>query len=670
MAWPVSPSNGQQTTINGTVFQYDSANSVWNRVYTTINSGITSVGTVTASAQPNITSLGTLSSLNVNGLSNLSAVGNVTITGGSSGQYLQTNGAGGLSWATINSTAISNGTSNVAVTSSGGNVAVSVGGTSNVLIVTTNSVNVAGNLNTGTGNVTAGNASLGNLITSNYFTGTLTTQVQPNITSVGTLVNTTMGSSNALTGGNLVSATYLTGTLTTAVQPNITSVGTLASLTVTANITSGNANLGNLLTANYFAGTLTTQAQPNITSVGTLINTTLGGANSLTGGNLISANYFTGVLTTNAQPNITSVGTLANLNVTGNITSGANITSGNATLGNLVTANYFTGNRSLLTSITGANITGWAPNANIANTVSVAAQPNITSVGTLINTTLGGANSLTGGNLVSANYFTGTLTTAAQPNITSVGTLVNTTMGSSNSLSGGNLVSATYLTGTLTTAAQPNITSVGTLTNLNVTNYVKVANIQDSTGTNAISTYYGSHAGDIGITGNLTVGTGGTGNVSATNLTGTLTTAAQPNITSTGTLVSLAVSGESVFHQSQEVFVAKTGATGLTAHDFSTGTTFYHTSIAGNFTVGLTNFDSTASRATVIVVVLVQGATPYIASNISISTSSTANSTTISPKWINATTPSGTASRTETMVFTIFNNGGTYSVLGQLGSYG
>jgi len=472
MAWPVSPSNGQQTTINGTVFQYDSANSVWNRVYTTINSGITSVGTVTASAQPNITSLGTLGSLNVNGLSNLSAVGNVTITGGSSGQYLQTNGAGGLSWATINSTAISNGTSNVAVTSSGGNVAVSVGGTSNVLIVTTNSVNVAGNLNTGTGNVTAGNASLGNLVTSNYFTGTLTTQ-----------------------------------------------------------------------------------AQPNITSVGTLINTTLGGANSLTGGNLVSANYFTGVLTTNAQPNITSVGTLANLNVTGNITSGANITSGNATLGNLVTANYFTGNGSLLTSITGANITGWAPNANIANTVVVAAQPNITSVSTSFSgltlvananiSSTGSVSQISGANLVSASYLTGTLTTGAQPNITSVSTSFSgltlvangniTLSGTGSQITGANLVSATYHTGTLTTGAQPNITSVGTLTNLNVTNYVKVANIQDSTGTNAISTYYNSHAGDIGVTGNLSVGTGGTGNLSATNLTGTLTTGAQPNITSVST---------------------------------------------------------------------------------------------------------------------------------------
>lgn len=36
--------------------------------------------------------------LTVTGLSNLGAVGNITITGGSSGQVLTTNGSGGLSW--------------------------------------------------------------------------------------------------------------------------------------------------------------------------------------------------------------------------------------------------------------------------------------------------------------------------------------------------------------------------------------------------------------------------------------------------------------------------------------------------------------------------------------------------------------------------------------------
>ena len=55
-------------------------------------------GNVVTAAQPNITSLGTLTGLTVNGTSNLSAVGNVKITGGTNGQYLQTDGTGNLAW--------------------------------------------------------------------------------------------------------------------------------------------------------------------------------------------------------------------------------------------------------------------------------------------------------------------------------------------------------------------------------------------------------------------------------------------------------------------------------------------------------------------------------------------------------------------------------------------
>ena len=227
-----------------------------------------------------------------------------------------------------------------------------------------------------------------------------------------------MGSANSLSGGNLVSANYITGVLTTSAQPNITSVGTLLNTTMgSANSLSG----GNLVSATYLGGTLTTAAQPNITSVGTLLNTTMGAGNSLSGGNLVSANYITGVLTTAAQPNITSVGSLSSLVVTGNITSG------NANLGNLATSNYFSGNASLLASITGANVTGFVPNANVANTaysvsgsnvtgqvanalvagtVYSSSQPNITSVGTLSVLTVVGDTTLTGNLIVTGNTIT------------------------------------------------------------------------------------------------------------------------------------------------------------------------------------------------------------------------------------------------------------------------
>ena len=77
-----------------------------------------------------------------------------------------------------------------------------------------------------------------------------------------------------------------------------------------------------------------------------------------------------------------------------------------------------------------------------ALTLTTAAQPNITSVGTLTGLTVSG-------------NIAGTLTTAAQTNITSVGTLTSLTVSGA-------------LNGTLSTAAQTNITSLGTLSALTV----------------------------------------------------------------------------------------------------------------------------------------------------------------------------------------------------------
>ena len=339
-----------------------------------------------------------------------------------------------------------------------------------------------------TANIVAGNANLGNLTSSNYFSGN------------GSLLSSITASNITGQVGNALIA----GTVYTASQPNITSIGTLTSLSVTGNISAGNIAGGNLVNANYIsgngsllssitggnvsgqvgnalvAGTVYTASQPNITSVGTLSSLTVTGnitAGNVNAGNLLTANYTNAVLTTASQPNITSVGTLTSLSVTGNITSG------NANLGNLTTSNYFTGNGSLLTSITGGNVTGQVGNALISGTVYTAAQPNITSVGTLTslavtgNITSGNANL---GNNVTSNYFTGsgqyltsvtavtaaTVTTAAQPNITSVGTLTTVTIGNSTS-------NITMNSSSITSNVNVNLTgsniSLGAIGNIKIT---------------------------------------------------------------------------------------------------------------------------------------------------------------------------------------------------------
>ena len=270
---------GQLTAAGSTSIAANAA----NLTGTTLASGITTSSLTTVGTLSNLIANG---NINLTGASNVSlgAVGNVKITGGSSGQVIQTDGSGNLSFVSISSSSISNGNSNVNIGTANGNVTISAVGNTTITVTGTGA-NITGYANI-SGNLVAANANLGNLASANYFTGTLTTNAQPNITSVGTLTaldvtgNITNGN---VTGGNLVSANYFTGTLTTNAQPNITSVGTLSNLSVTGNITNGNITGGNLVSANYVTGTLTTNAQPNITSIGALSNLEVSGN--------ISANY-------------------------------------------------------------------------------------------------------------------------------------------------------------------------------------------------------------------------------------------------------------------------------------------------------------------------------------------------------------------------------------------
>jgi hypothetical protein len=252
--------------------------------------------TVTVNAQPNITSVGTLSGLTVNGITNLGVVGNIRIYGGSSGYTLSTDGTGNLSWVTT-----STGTGNANV--SGSNTQIFFNDSNS------NTLGTSANLT---------------------FDKTSNTLTVDKIVANGASLSSLTGSNVTGQVGNALVA----GTVYTNAQPNITSVGTLTSLTVTGNITSGNAKLGNLVTANFFTGD------------GGLLSNIVG---SNVTGNVANANL-AGYVTQGNQSNITSVGTLSSLIVT------ANITSGNANLGNVVTANYFVGNGSQLTNISASGI--------------------------------------------------------------------------------------------------------------------------------------------------------------------------------------------------------------------------------------------------------------------------------------------------------------------------
>ena len=127
-----------------------------NIITANLSGNATTAGTVVTAAQPNITSVGTLTGLSSNGTVNftgasnvsLGTIGNVKITGGTTGQYLITDGAGNLSFTTLNvsTSSISNGTSNVSIPVSGGNINISSAGNANVVVVTGTGVSVAGTI--------------------------------------------------------------------------------------------------------------------------------------------------------------------------------------------------------------------------------------------------------------------------------------------------------------------------------------------------------------------------------------------------------------------------------------------------------------------------------------------------------------------------------------------
>jgi hypothetical protein len=237
-------------------------------------------------------------------------------------------------------------------------------------------------------------------VTATTLNGLLGTAAQTNITSVGTLsgLSVTAPISGSITG-SAGSATGTAATVTGAAQANITSVGTLTSLAVTGNITSGNvAGTGGVFT--YVSGdgaNLTSVPGAQITGEVTFAataNAVAGAnvsgevgfaavANSVAGANVsgtVALATTAGTVSTAAQGNITSVGTLSGLGVNGTITASA------------ITANtgLFTGDGGGLSNVAGGNVTGQVANALVSGTVYTAAQPNITSVGTLSSVTTSG----------------------------------------------------------------------------------------------------------------------------------------------------------------------------------------------------------------------------------------------------------------------------------------
>jgi FtsZ-binding cell division protein ZapB len=324
-----------------------------------------------------------------------------------------------------------------------------------------------------------------------------------------------------------LTATNVTGTLQTAAQPNITSIGTLTGLSTESLTLNGTAVTSSAAELNKLTGVTTTTTELNkltgVTALSAEINTVAGvTAGTVSAGKALvvdankdiasirnlTATNVTGTLQTASQPNITSVGTLTGLS-TGSLTlNGIAVTSSAAELNKLTGVTALTAEINTVAGVTAGTVSA-------GKALVVDANKDIASIRNLTATNL-----------------TGTLQTVAQPNITSVGTLTGLSTGSLT-LNGTAVTSSAAelnkLTGVTTTTTELNkLTGVTALTA-------------------EINTVAGVAAGTVSAGKALVVDANkdiaSIRNLTATNLTGTLQTVAQPNITSVGTLTSLNVTG-------------------------------------------------------------------------------------------------------------------------------
>jgi filamentous hemagglutinin len=389
-----------------------------------------------------ISAVGDITGSNIFTAGAVSAIGNVT------GSFLLGNGS---QLTGIDAAGIQSGNSNVRVVSSGGNVSIGIGGTSNIAVFSTLGANVTGwidatgnlnaagnvaftgtaqNINIGTsqttGNVTVGGAAQTGTILIGQSTGSQTVNIGHGVTGSGSTKTIQVGENGAAGSTTLIdigpaTATTAAGLVTfnTATRVAIANTGATA-LSVAGNVTGANILTGGSTTAtgNIVGGNIATAGL--ITATGNITggNIITGGAVSITGastaasysatGNVTGGNVLTGGLIS-ATGNITGGNLIINglATVTGNVTSTANVAAGNILTANLIqgatlsaTANVFA-----TANVSGAYFlgTGVSLSGNVISGISTAANitgGNVISVAAMSAVSVSASGNINGGNLI------------------------------------------------------------------------------------------------------------------------------------------------------------------------------------------------------------------------------------------------------------------------------
>jgi hypothetical protein len=437
---------------------------------------------------------------------NLTTPGLITAAGNITGANLITSGlltvTGNVISGNVNTAGqITAGAAGITATGNirGGNL-VSDGSITSTGNVTGDNFNTQGQVSA-QGNVIANNISVGNVMSTGILNASSNVSATGNVTGSNLVTGGAVTAVGDVTGGNITTGGIVTavGNITTGAY-FVGDGGFLSNITAISNVTTSQITNGTTVMAiagpngDIFA---TVNAVGNVLVI-TTSGISVAGAASATG-NIIGGN----------------VNTVGILSATGNV-NGGNV---NAGIGNFVTV-IGAANATNLTSgtvpsdrLTGTytiNITGNA--SGTAATVTDPAQANITSLGTLTSLSVSG-------NIVSGNVSTGGLITATGNVNTSAG------VSATGNISGGNLL----ISGAIVDSAQLDIQTNAANANIVLT--------PNGTGNVNISTRL-SVTGNISTTANIAAG-----NLSGSNIAGTLTTAAQNNITSVGTLTSLTVTG-------------------------------------------------------------------------------------------------------------------------------